>query len=134
MSKSVDIVDATVAIEIMRLVVEAEGLAVPNAAKLDDEKEEEEMMLEVSETQQHDSGQGVSNLPTGISRSKFVVFQRRFPDLMFHRDSIPMDELSSAASSWLEDGSFSRTDVENILSHMQKINKLLVADGEVHLI
>ena len=134
MSKSVDVVDATVAIEIMRLVVEAEGLAVPNAAKLDDEKEEEEMMLEVSETQQHDSGQGVSNLPTGISRSKFVVFQRRFPDLMFHRDSIPMDELSSAASSWLEDGSFSRTDVENILSHMQKINKLLVADGEVHLI
>jgi hypothetical protein len=133
MSKSVDVVDATVAIEIMRLVVEAEGLAVPNAAKLDDEKEEEEMMLEAPETQ-HDSGQGVSNLPTGISRSKFVVFQRRFPDLMFHRDSIPMDELSIAAASWLEDGSFTRTDVENIVSHMQKINKLLVAEGEVHLI
>jgi hypothetical protein len=134
MSKSVDIVDATVAIEIMRLVVEAEGLAVPNAVELEDGNEENETMLEAPETQQNGPGPGVSNLPTGISRSKFVVFQRRFPDLMFHRGSIPMDELCSSAASWLEDGSFTRSDVENIVSHMQGINKLLVHDGEVHLI
>jgi hypothetical protein len=53
---------------------------------------------------------------------------------MFHRESIPMDELCSSAASWLEDGSFTRSDVENIVSHMQGINKLLVHDGEVHLI
>ena len=70
----------------------------------------------------------------GISEDKLKVFELRLPNLMFHRDSIPMDELSSAAASWLEDGSFTRTDVDNIVSHMQKINKLLVAEGEVHLI
>ena len=70
----------------------------------------------------------------GISEDKLKVFELRLSDLMFHRDSIPMDELSSAAASWLEDGSFTRTDVENIVSHMQKINKVLVAEGEVHLI
>jgi hypothetical protein len=37
-------------------------------------------------------------------------------------------------ASWLEDGIFTRTEVENIVSHMQKINKVLVAEGEVHLI
>ena len=70
----------------------------------------------------------------GISEDKLKVFELRLPNLMFHRDSIPMDELSSAAASWLVDGSFTRIDVENIVSHMQKINKVLVAEGEVHLI
>ena len=69
-----------------------------------------------------------------VAEDKLKVFELRLPDLMYHRDSIPMDELSSAAASWLEDGSFTRIDVENIVSHMQKINKVLVAEGEVYLI
>lgn len=40
MSKSVDIVDATVAIDIMRFVVEAEGLGATASTKLDDRTSE----------------------------------------------------------------------------------------------
>ena len=70
----------------------------------------------------------------GIPEDKLKVFEWRLSNLFSNRESIPMNEIYNASASWLEDSSFTRTDVKNIVSHMQQINKLLVAEGEVHLI
>jgi len=48
MSKYVDIIDATVAIDIMRFVVEAEGLGATASTKLDD-RTSENVALESAE-------------------------------------------------------------------------------------
>ena len=46
MSKTIDVVDSSVAIEIMRFVVEAEGLAPSSTAKHDDTPAEELALVE----------------------------------------------------------------------------------------
>ena len=57
-----------------------------------------------------------------------------YRSLMFHRESISMDELAEAARSWLKDGSFSRQDLDTVVQYMENSNKLMVHDNEIHLI
>jgi len=73
MSKSIDVIDASVAIEIMRFVVEAEGLA-SSSANIDETSEE--FALVHGGEQEHNS----SSFPVGVSRLKYTVFQQRFPE------------------------------------------------------
>jgi hypothetical protein len=54
--------------------------------------------------------------------------------LMLHRESISMEELAEVARSWLKDGSFSRQDLDTVVQYMEKSNKLMVHDDEIHLI
>ena len=54
--------------------------------------------------------------------------------LMLHRESISMEELAEVARSWLKDGSFSRQDLDTVVQHMEKANKLMFHDDEIHLI
>lgn len=43
-----------------------------------------------------------------------------FRSLMFHRESMSLEEIGQAASSWLsDDDSFEEGDVEIIVNHMQ---------------
>lgn len=48
-----------------------------------------------------------------------------FCSLMFHRDSMSLEEIGQAASSWLsDDDSFKQGDVEIIVNHMQVSDRL----------
>ena len=44
------------------------------------------------------------------------------------------EEVADAAADWLKDGSFSSEDVDLCLGHMEKNDKVMIHDGEVHLI
>lgn len=102
MSKTIDVVDSSVAIEIMRFVVEAEGLAPSSVAREDDTPTEElaltdgeqqgeysklsdpvvtesSMIQSFSRTQSADRGV-ISNLPAGISKKKYTMFQKHFKE------------------------------------------------------
>ena len=176
MSKTVEVVDATVAIDIMRFVVESEGLKGENEraaaggkrkaegdldgdSEVDEDEDDDDDRFGGDENADRDAGrlaigdaggpgaggsgagpsgsrrmEAMANGPEGVSRTKFQVFQRRFPDLMFHRESIRVEEVADAAADWLKDGSFSSEDVDLCLGHMEKNDKVMIHDGEVHLI
>jgi hypothetical protein len=102
MSKTIDVVDSSVAIEIMRFVVEAEGLA-PSSAANKAETSTEELSLVEGERQGErvwaspqslvallhfcatqlfylsDDG-GVCDLLAGISKRKYSMFQKHFKE------------------------------------------------------
>ena len=54
---------------------------------------------------------------------------------MYRRESMSMEEIEQAASSWPStDEVFSKGDIEIIVTHMETANKLMIHDGMVHLI
>ena len=55
---------------------------------------------------------------------------------MFRRDSMSLEDIEQAASSWPSsaDGVFADGDVETIVTHMETANKVMIHDGMVHLI
>jgi hypothetical protein len=57
---------------------------------------------------------------------------------MYRRETISMEEIEQAASSWgcgpSTEDVFSEGDVEKIVSHMETANKVMIHDGFVHLI
>lgn len=64
-----------------------------------------------------------------------TVFVAIFCSLMYRRESMSMEEIEQAASSWPSaDGVFSEGDIERIVTHMETANKLMIHDGLVHLI
>jgi len=66
-SKSVDVVDASVAIDIMRFVVEAEGLIVDKTNRTGPEYHQKDEVTALSR-----------GSLAGISMSKFLTFQKKF--------------------------------------------------------
>ena len=107
MSKTIDVVDSSVAIEIMRFVVEAEGLA-PSSVAGDVDTPTEELALTDGEQQGEctqlsdlftflvvtkssmpqsfsynqpaDRGVISNNLPVGISKKKYTMFQKHLKE------------------------------------------------------
>jgi hypothetical protein len=58
-----------------------------------------------------------------------------FCSLMFHRESMSLEEIGQAASSWLtDDDSFTEGDIISIVNHLGAANKLMMHDGVVHMI
>mmetsp|Transcript_7966 Transcript_7966/g.29120 ORF Transcript_7966/g.29120 Transcript_7966/m.29120 type:complete len:741 (-) Transcript_7966:407-2629(-) len=128
LSKSVDVEDAAVAIEIMRFIVESEGLAASNNKNMDKDsapcadmnKNQNEIALMVSLNE--------------VDHSKISLFQKRLHDLMFHRDFISLEELNFATTAWVEEHIFTEEDVKRIVEELKATNKLMINEGLVHLI
>mmetsp|Transcript_7337 Transcript_7337/g.20197 ORF Transcript_7337/g.20197 Transcript_7337/m.20197 type:complete len:562 (+) Transcript_7337:679-2364(+) len=141
MSKSVDAVDASVAIDIMRFVVEAEGITTSKA--------DETGRADLNKGEATKSG---GSCLSGIPVSKLSTFQKKFQEyvasvqwlsnrvistlfrLMLHRETILLQDLYQEASSWLSDGEFSIGEIRTVLNHMQARDKLMIHNDTVHLI
>jgi len=121
--------DSAVAIDIMRLVVEAEGMAPPTNTTTDDAAEVDELAL-VDEARDSRA----AALGPGISEAKYMTFGKQFQDAMFHRDEISLEEIVDEAASWsIDEDSFTEEDVQLILNHMEVEGKVMIHGGVVHL-
>lgn len=128
LSKTIGIVDASAAVDIMRLVVEADGLASTTSPDLKSRSN-----FVKKEADEKCSVEQLSKCPSDISTVKFAAFIKLFPSLFFHRESLTVDEIHLAATAWEGTENLSREELEVILNHMQATNKLLKHAGIVHM-
>mmetsp|Transcript_13646 Transcript_13646/g.59570 ORF Transcript_13646/g.59570 Transcript_13646/m.59570 type:complete len:349 (+) Transcript_13646:1451-2497(+) len=128
MSKSIDIVDAAVATDIMRLVVEADGFADQSLALLDDNPLEKIRKGPAS----------IDDTPcppdASVNVSKFPTLQKHFQAVMFNRDSIEIKELYQQCQSLDHHIKFTSQDVEALVRQMQRENKIMLHDDVIHII
>lgn len=122
-SKSVDVVDASVAIDIMRFVVEAEGLTVDKTNGTGPEYHQKDEVTALSR-----------GSLAGISMSKFLTFQKKFQKLMQHREAIQLQDLHEETSAWKADNEFTTEEIGAALNHMQALDKLMMHNDTIHLI
>mmetsp|Transcript_9808 Transcript_9808/g.40211 ORF Transcript_9808/g.40211 Transcript_9808/m.40211 type:complete len:353 (-) Transcript_9808:248-1306(-) len=147
MSKSIDIVDAAVATDIMRLVVEADGFADQSLALLDDNplekicKGKDSEFFFASTINQPWSSVGPASIDdtpcppdASVNVSKFPTLQKHFQAVMFNRDSIEMKELYQQCQSLDHQIKFTSQDVEALVRQMQRENKIMLHDGVIHII
>mmetsp|Transcript_13674 Transcript_13674/g.55346 ORF Transcript_13674/g.55346 Transcript_13674/m.55346 type:complete len:213 (-) Transcript_13674:432-1070(-) len=129
MSKSIDIVDAAVATDIMRLVVEADGFADQSLALLDDNPLDK--IREVGPASIDDTPCPPDD---SVNVSKFSTMQKHFQAVMFNRDSIEIKELYQQCQSLDHQGKFTSQDVEALVREMQRENKIMLHDDVIHII
>mmetsp|Transcript_11896 Transcript_11896/g.46075 ORF Transcript_11896/g.46075 Transcript_11896/m.46075 type:complete len:496 (-) Transcript_11896:2343-3830(-) len=122
-SKSVDVVDASVAIDIMRFVVEAEGLIVDKTNRTGPEYHQKDEVTALSR-----------GSLAGISMSKFLTFQKKFQKLMQHREAIQLQDFHEETSAWKADNEFTTEEIGAALNHMQALDKLMIHNDTIHLI
>lgn len=129
MSKFIDIVDAAVATEIMRLVVEADGFAdqrsALSAGNLLGKDPDGEQKVNDGSCARNESSMNISD---------FSALQKHFQAVMFNRDSIELKELYRQCDSLDHQGKFTRRDLETFMQQMQSENRIMIHEDVMHVI
>jgi len=111
LSKIIESVDASAAIEVMRFVIEAENINMNSSGFLHNED--------------------TLNFESEVLISKFGIFQSHFPNFMKLKDEVTIEEIERECQSWFED-KLTRQEILVMLQKMHSRNQIMLDNDVIH--